>query len=168
VYRRIAALFGLALLALLIAVDACHDEASRHYGTFSGTIGTPPAFSYQSGTTGTVTVPADTFVTSLWAVGGSGGGTVTITPAYQNYPTCVQADAGWIVIDAGDGDVIDGGPADGGPCTATGSTITIPSGAVLQIGRPILNGAANELADGTILTFTGTSGFVVTQLKYGP
>ncbi len=154
------------VLALAVALGSCAEGKHRKVGA-TGTV--PDAFTYQAGTTGTVIVPADTFVTSVWAVGGTGGGTVTITPSSQSTnPTCTAADAGFITLDAGDGATADGGPVFTGPCTATFPTITIPQGDVLQIGRPTLNGAANELGDGTTLVFAGTTSYLVTELKYGP
>ena len=94
-------------------------------------------------------------------------------------------DAGWHVGDGGDkrldggairldgGAVrIDGGRiyVDGGACNVPGPVITIGAGVTYSIAASGngLRGAANELADGTRIVFSGGTRYVVTMNAYGP
>jgi hypothetical protein len=149
-----------AFLAPLALIAACgHSEPARTAPApiagailpgYSGPV--TDSFSYLSGTSGTVVVPANSFVTSIWAHNTTGGGTFTITPASQyTNPAC---DAGADVGDAGN-------------CTFPGTTITVPAATAYFLAAPVLQGSSTELADGTQITFVSTDSYVITLTKYG-
>lgn len=180
----------LACLPILLVI-ACKRDPAPVMGAVGGYTPGPVAFSYVSGSDGgTVVVPVDTFVTSIW----SGEGTFTITPSSQyTYPAC---DAGYTDGGNSDGGYTDAGCtandaalADGGtnadagttcavtwsttwtnnwvPCIATGTTITVPAAGYF-LGEPTLQGSARELADGTVIVFAAGTSYAVTMNRYGP
>jgi len=172
-----------AFLAPLLLIAACwHSEPAQRApitspkaaAIFPGNTGpATDSFSYLSGTSGTVVVPVNYFVTSIWAHNTTSGGTFTINPANQyTNPACNNP-------------AIDGGPYDSGcgadaacdaaappgyypTCNAAGTTITVPAATAYFLPIPVLRGAATELADGTTIVFASTDAYVVTLNKYGP
>jgi hypothetical protein len=182
--RRALVLLGLALVSLGLAALSCRGSSSSHkVGVLPGQAPQASAFSYQSGSdAATVVVPPSTFVTSIWAVGGDGGGTVVITPASQfSTPTCTSVEGGWVDGGCADGAILEGGACDaatrldagwsyaGGACVpASTVSVPVPAGQPYLLGRPVLNGASNELGDGTEIDFTNVASYSVTQLRYGP
>src|SRR5579863_5956247 len=110
--HRLAVLGLLLAIAAALAFLACEASkpAPHRVGLTPGVTAQTSAFSYQSGSdAGTVIVPPDTFVTSIWAVGGNDGGTIVITPSSQfTYPTCTSVEGGWVDGGCADGAVLDG------------------------------------------------------------
>jgi len=151
----------LALTPLLI-VGACAREPAPAPGTaptrFGGNGTVLERWTYLSGTSGTVIVPAGDYVTAIWAHATSAG-SVTITPSGPNaLDPCASFDAG------PDADAL----ADAQPCQATGNTITIPAGTAFELRQPVLRGSRDELGDGTRLVFTSTDAYFVGLVHYGP
>lgn len=96
------------------------------------------AFFYATGTSGTYTVPAGAYVTSLSCHATGSSATLTITPS---------------------------GPSIVGPIA--GSPIPIPAGGAYSLSRPVLAGYANELGAGSVFVFTGTDAYVITLYLVG-
>jgi hypothetical protein len=129
-----------------------------------------------SGTSGTVIIPANTYVTSIWAHNTTSGGTLTIAPSGPNLQTaCAAWDAG---PDPYDAHLADGAAFDAGPdlydgtapttCQDGGTAITIPAASAWSVTIPTLTGSPNEIGPGSVLVFTSTDSYVLTLNYYGP
>ena len=103
-------------------------KPTRRIGTAAGA----DTFTYLSGTSGTVTVPAATYVTGVGAYATTAG-TLVITPNGQGVTAPVA-----------------------------GPSIPIPAGVGWSLLVPVLVRAPQELGAGTIFVFTGTTSYTVT------
>ena len=94
-------------------------------------------FDYLAGTSGTVTVPANFFVTGIQAHASVAGASLTVTP--------VGADGG------------------GGIALAA---IPIASGSTLALGGPAILGHADEIGPTSSMVFASTDSFLVTLRRF--
>lgn len=152
-----------ALLIPLALIAACSHSESERIGLVPSPVSTAHPFLYTSGNDGgTVVVPGDQFVTSIWASGGS----YTITPvnpytdpACDAGSTCTANDAGRDGGDAGSTCLVNA-------CVSAGTAITVPA-AGMVLGSPPLVAGRRGLADGTVITFAAGTSYAVTLQKYG-
>jgi hypothetical protein len=94
------------------------------------------SFFYSAGTAGTVTVPANAYVSGIAAHATNSGATLTLTPEGPG------------VIDA-----------------SAGTAIPIPAGVGFALGRPVLYGSTFELGPGTIIVTSGTDSYFVAMVQ---
>jgi hypothetical protein len=100
------------------------------------------AWSYAAGTSGTVTVPARSYVSGITACAGGDAAGATVTVG--------------AVGTAADGAALDG---------SAGPTVTVPISGCWS--PPSLEGFRFSLGPGAVLTFVGTTNYTVTYAAYG-
>ena len=111
-----------------LTVPTGQGKKPNHLGSAAGV----DTFTYLSGTSGTVTVPAGTYVTGVGAYATTAG-TLVITPNGQGVTAPVA-----------------------------GPSIPIPAGVGWSMLVPVLIRAPQELGAGTIFVFTGTTSYTIT------
>ena len=113
-----------------------HKFGNIYDGGFVSGNGT---FFLTTGTNGTVTVPAGSYVTLITATAGGSGGTITITPAG---PSITDAQAS--------------------------PPITLAANQPFALGKPVLQGNPNELGVGSTIVFSsGIANYAIALFEYG-
>lgn len=161
---------GLALVGVLAVIGlavACQQGPApppqAPTPALGGVIGgTTDRFTYLAGSSGSVAVPAGSYVTSVRAhaaaADGGSAASVVVTPSGRyNLLPCNE-----------DGGPYDAAAVDASACALMGQTVPLGLGDNFEWRVPVLRGAPDELGEGTTFVFTGTDSYVITLTHYGP